>query len=506
MVASARARLLQGAQSATLQETFRQIADMDSANGPKFSKRALTLLAAQIAGRAYEPMLLELCHLVCAATLAARRRAARQHLQGGGFEWLFWGVQRARADAFRGAFVDAGSDILQVDAEGVVVDYPDGRFEVRFGRMAVLAALMEFLVSTLGYRAVVGALARLGATETSRRAASAAAGDLARQMYALLAEHLPPAQAQRKFAAMTAFLEAAHGPDFSVDAIDDRAVLQFWLRQSSGEASAPDDFRGFRATFLAFLRLRELLCRGAAVADTRAAHAIGQDRSAGELDLAQEAVADAALPADPLSRLQEEPAAAIKAFNKRELARLALPVAETAGVAALSLSYLRSEAFAPLQNRLSQALRRRRDGDIDALIAQGPDSGYADCRLALEHLADHARCVALACLHVLRPAGEGGAQIDFRLGNAARKAFRSLSRAGFESSAATDPARAPAFAAVADALPAILQRLDAVLAALEPADALPALEAEDRKIFQRAFEKLYGDFAAVAAAAEGGAD
>ena len=187
-------------------------------------------LAARVVGRAYEPMLLELCHLLRAALLAGGRSAkgrSTASLGGGvGFEWLFWGVEPARAGAFRAAFSTpairessrhplsiqgsgpaVGGDGLVAGDEAVTLVYPDGRFEVRYGRMPALAAMMELVLSTLGYRALVDMSDSLAAPALRRSAASRAAGDLAHRLYVWLGDHLPTAQAQRKFRAMTDFLE-----------------------------------------------------------------------------------------------------------------------------------------------------------------------------------------------------------------------------------------------------------------------------------------------------------
>ena len=96
MAESARVRLIRAAQSDELREVFRQLADMEGPGGPRFPRRILMDLAARIVGRAYEPMLLELCHLARAALLAgglpAGRRATASGTAGLGFEWLFWGI------------------------------------------------------------------------------------------------------------------------------------------------------------------------------------------------------------------------------------------------------------------------------------------------------------------------------------------------------------------------------------------------------------------------------
>lgn len=479
-MASARGRLLAASQSSELREVFRQLADIDGPAGAKFTKRVLTALAARIVGRAYETPLLELCHLVRAAEIAAKGS------RGGGFEWLFWGVEVARPSAFRAAF-DDGED---AEKEGATLRYPDGSFEVRFGRMPLLAALMEFLVSFLGYQVAADAAARLGAEGVSRRTVSEVAKGLARQLYAALRDHLPTAQAQRKFGLITEFLQQEAGDEFTGHDIDDRAVLNFWLANPASDSAA--DFRGFRTTFLAFLRLRRLLLDSDSLQALAHPLAIGVDVDAGEVDPSADAVLPPLPDEDPLELLHEQPAASIRAYNKRELAVLELPTTETAGVAALRLSYLRAETFGPLQNRLTQALRRR-SGDVAALIAAGPDAGYADCVAALARLSQHTRQVMQATLYVLRRqrADDAGAAVDLAAFAKQRRAFNAINRAGFDRGALEDPGRRAGFEALAGALAPISQALATVLGAFEN-DAWRSSESGDRPVFAAAFGRLYG--------------
>ena len=541
----ARVRLIRAAQSDELRETFRQIAEIDGPYGPKYPRRVLMELAARIVGRAYEPMLLELCHLVRAALLAGaecRAPVAPGRGRGAGFEWLFWGVDEARAGAFRAAFLgadgsgsftvadppamheDTGRTVaggaLHVGDEAVTLAYPDGRFEVRYARMADLAAMMELIISTLGYRTLVASLEPLAAPDAGRGAVAEATRDLARRVYEWLGDHLPAAQAQRKFHAMVAYLEQVVGADFTEEDIDDEAVLRFWLREvtpADGEteaSGASTDFRGFRNTFLAFLALVRVLATGAAIARFERRTPIGADFDAGEIDPAADSATapEGAREENPLARLQVEPAAAVKALNRRELALLQLPVGENEGVRSLPRSYLRAECFGPVQNRLSQALRRKAGAaELAAVVAAAPDPGYRAQMAALEQAHAHVRRVAKACLYVLHRMGAGGGwnegaraggedapgggtvpALDFRLLGEARKAFDGLNRAGFERSATSDPRLAPAYGALAEELPGVSERLGALLRTLGPPDSWAAAEAEDRPVFSRAFVRLYG--------------
>ena len=542
MAESARVRLIRAAQSDELREAFRQLADIEGPAGPRFPRRVLMNLAARIVGRAYEPMLLELCHLARAALLAggppAGRCATTGRAGGLGFEWLFWGVEVVRAGAFRAAFSGyvvrgtsdrrgssahcapaiAGDGLIAGD-EAVTLTYPDGRFEVRYGRMVGLTAMMELLVSVLGYRALVEALNPLAAPTLRRSAVSRAAGDLARRLYEWLAHHLPTAQAQRKFRAMTDFLEEVRGPDFSEEDIDDEAVLRFWLRhalpparsgaETGDRPASSGDFRGFRTTFLAFLALVRVLGEGAELGRFERRVPIGPDMEAGEIDPAGDGykAEGGTAQEDPLAPLQEEPAAAVKVLNRRELALLALPVGESAGVRRLPQSYLRAECFGSVQNRLSQALRRRAGtAELSALAAAEPHPGYRGHIEALQTTAAHLARAARACLYVLHRAraGRGAdsdepASLDFRLLGEAKRAFEGLNRAGFECSAPDDPRLTAAHVALAEHLPAVVEYLGGALRVFTSPERWAAAEAEDHPVFADAFSRLYAEGAAESA-------
>ena len=538
---SARARLVRAAQSDELREVFRQLAEIDGPEGPRFPRRVLMDLAARIVGRAYEPMLLELAHLSRAALLVGARpaegwRSKHRAVAGIGFEWLFWGVEEARTGAFRAAFSrlaahgscpslracgerHTGDDDLVVGDEAVTLVYPEGRFEVRYARMTNLAAMMELLVSVLGYRALVAVLDPLAAPALRRGAISGAARSLARRLYAWLADHLPAAQAQRKFRAMTAFLEEAYGPDFSQEAIADEVVLRFWLRHAvppvdggndtRGAAIAAGDFRGFRTTFLAFVSLLRVLEAGAALGRFERSVPIGPDGRSGVIDPAagRQDLHGMAEDADPLARLQEAPADAVKVLNRREVALLALPVGESEAVRRLPRSWLRAECFGPVQNRLSQARRRRAGAaELAVLATAAPDPDYRSRIEALEKTAAHLARAAQACLYVLHRGralcgGTGApATFDFRVVSEARRAFEGLNRAGFERSAPHDPCLVVAHAALAEHLPIVIERLGTVLRVFSSPERWTAAEVEDRPVFADAFGRLYASQGAGAAA------
>ena len=269
--------------------------------------------------------------------------------------------------------------------------------------------------------------------------------------------------------------------------IDDSVVLAFWLARGVDEDA--EDFRGYRTTWRGFLRLIRVLAEASVLESIESpAHLDAVvDRTVGAVAAAPDAV-------DPFEALLEPPAAQVKALTKRQLRLLAVPVGDPAGVAHLPLSYLRAVVFGAVQNRLSQALRRRAAGDeIAGLVAAGARADYGGHLAALEEAAEHVRHVSRACLYVLRrqTRGAGNRAVDVEGLAEARAAFKALNRTGFDGGALSDPDRRAAFVALADILPDIADRLRVSQRALEACD-WRAAEADDGMVFSEAFGRLYG--------------
>lgn len=483
-VLSAAHRVITAGQSPALRDLFRSLAEIEGANGPKFSRKALHVLAQAIACRSYERMALETVHLVRAAALTAGRF---------GFEGVFWGMDQASASAFRGHFAgrtEMPGRLAGIDG-GVELRYPDGHFAIRYGRMPVLSAFLEFTVAAIGFTALSDILDGVDGPNCNVSAQSKAANALSRALYDFLGDHLPSVQTQRKFRSLIAFLERDLGRDFRPDAIDDGTVLDFWRDASTGEGGEGGDFRAYRTVVLAFLRLVELLEDGDALARFEHMHAIGPDREAGEVDPGEDAYLAIAewAPDNPLAAFAEPPVDAVKFLNKRETDTLTLPAEEGDRLLRLPLSYLRAETFGTGQHRLIQALRRKAGRtEIRDIARDAATESYAQRIDLLRKIDLHLEKVALASLHVLGTGQDETAQ-------RARKAFESLSRQGFDASRTGDPDIQAAFSTAAGPLADLRARLRDLLTRLEGGPDWTKAYAADRDVFADQFLILYGDAA-----------
>jgi hypothetical protein len=541
---SAERTAIEGGRSAALEQALRTVAETDLGSGPKYSVPVVRELTRTISTRAYGRPLLELMHLIRIAEAAGGRH---------GWPAVLFAVPVARAAGFRGAIQRAaagcrafGSDFELVE-DGVEIVYPDGRFRVTYGRMAFLAALVEFAITALGWRAVDGVLRAWLEDRFALRATGPHANALARLLYDHLKDHLPAVQALRSYRRLTRFLAATRGGGFGLDDLDDAAVLAFWL---AGDASGeePGEARTFRGALEQVARMRTAMRAGAERRSVDRAAPIGGDRAAGEVDpdtlLGVLEAHDG--PADPLRLLAAPPAAAIKFLTGRETEALDLIAALGPQAPALPLSVLRAETFGAAQSRLTQAARRRASPTELATLAVLADcESYAERLDYWRRLDGQLRRIALAALAALLDAGraeavgeilahapdadlsglravaasDGGDRVvslgeralggvlaaladPTAVGSAAagvvaeaRSALRAVSRRGFSAEERRDPAGIDGFAAGApavrsarEALARVRRAVDAVL----PPDDRPGRFAGDRAVFAGRFAELYG--------------
>lgn len=411
---------IDGGHSAALEQALRTVAETDLGAGPKYPAPVVRDLTRTISARAYGRPLLELMHLIRIAEAAGGRH---------GWPAVMFAVPVARPAAFRGVIQKAaascrafGEDFELVE-DGVEIRYPDGKFRVTYGRMAFLAALAEFAITALGWRAVDTVLRGWLDDRFALRATGPHANALSRLFYDHLKDHLPAAQALRSYRRLTRSLVTLRGENFGLDDLDDDAVLAIWCgdpADAAGEVPADDpagagDTRTFRSVLEQMARLRTAIQVGAERRSLAAAAPIGGDRGRGEVDpdtlLGVLETHDG--PGDPLRRLAAPPAAAIKFLTGRETDALDLIAALGPQGPALPLSVLRAETFGASQARLTQAIRRRAGStEVAALAALGECESYARRLAYWERLDDRFHRLALAALAALLDAGRAEAAAE----------------------------------------------------------------------------------------------
>jgi hypothetical protein len=160
---------LEEAKSEVLRATLAGVCESTAVDGgPRYSEKVCRELARIIVCRSYAKPLLELSHLLVAASAG-----------GGRYEDVFWGMPRASAGDFRRAFsaLDGTHPNIRVARNGISHDDGAEGFQITYTRMPLLAALLEFMVMSVGYAEVddmTGILRRADAGSDSVIAAARA--------------------------------------------------------------------------------------------------------------------------------------------------------------------------------------------------------------------------------------------------------------------------------------------------------------------------------------------
>ena len=534
--------LIEEGKSDELIAALRCVAETTVNGNAKFSPKICRELARVIACRSYASAVLETCHLVVFASVCDA---------GGRYEPLFWDSGPARPGAFK-AFVEAAVPLapsIRADPTGVAIDYGDGAFTVTFGRMAFLSAMVDFLMTALGYTDMDDLLEPLtGGFVPDRAVVTETANAVSRRIYDYLKTCLPTAQAQRKTRHMVDFLKHRLQGRIGPEDIDDTVVLDFWLEASTGGGETAD-FKAYRTVFRMAARLGDALGHALERQRMDNPRSIGSDRQAGEVDPGEilDAVTELDEQPDVLELLEEPPAAGVKFLNGRETDVLEGLLTGCRPARTLALSVLRNAVFGKAQARLTNHLRSKPDvKTLGRFIDESAVTDYAGQVDDYETLRGHLERVLLAALFALvrmrrataidlllglypdldlkhlaqeltGPGVLGGNVVPLRgqtpterfldmlnvterldgelarIMGEARTAFRALTRKGFNDSDLEDEAIGNGFAAGAPALLTARRDVAAFLDVRISGIDWRAAFADDSETFRRQFHVLYGE-------------
>jgi hypothetical protein len=395
--------------------------------------------------------------------------------------------------------------------------FPDGEFELGYGRMPLLTALLEIVVTIVGYEAIDQILSDMTTGAADEAAISDAANAVNRLVYNWLKDHLPGTQAGEKFETIVRFLSST-GKDGSVEISDD-TILAFWQRQNDGQGGA-SDFRTFRSALGGFVDFLRAVETGSTRSMVSFARPLGTDHDAGEVDpMFDDDDAPAGAWQTPLALLDMPPADAIKFLNKRERDDLDLLMDCGPLAIDLPLSVLRCEVFGTVQGRITQALRRKvAKKEIHQLAACGEAEPYGERTGRYHDHEQHLLRVQKAVLHALTSDDVDDEDTEARqpetsdtsnviplfgrntLTDTAREqsqdAFKTLNRKGFSQNDLDNPDIREGFSIGAGALVQARDHLAdflVVLARLQTGDEdLAQVFAHDRTTFSDLFAAMYG--------------
>ncbi|WP_417796060.1 hypothetical protein [Terasakiella pusilla] len=532
--------LLEAGKSEELAAALHTLSETEVNGEPKYTPAICREIGKMIVCRTYATPLLELCHLIAAASQLSGPK--------GRYEYFFWDSGLARSGSFyaycKQNLIARPTDSLSLTQQALTLHLSDTNFAIQFGRMPVLSALLEFLLTSIGYSELDETLQAVTRKIPKKQEVSACANELSRQLYAYLKDHLPTAQSQRKYRQILAYCEN------DVSTITDPLILDFW-QDASRETDKSSDFKTFESVTLGFIRLIQAVEGAEDLAALRHTASIGMDRDAGEIDpnMLSQTLDTVQETLSPLLKLAEEPMAQIKFLNKLEAQNLEHLLNAGTLALRLPLSILRCNVFAKPQARLTQALRAKASPeDLQAIIAAGPEETYQDRQIAYQNLiaqiqrslyaslyalSQNRRREAISLLLKLAPGIDftplGTHLIDREVGDnvvtlqqstiadhfmtilkdenevgadiaevmsQAETAYKGMSRKGFKEAAHTQSDRSEAYIEGANLLFEISQDIEAYLERLEglplAGNGWQAQFSHDRATFSTQFSHIYG--------------
>jgi hypothetical protein len=495
---------------------FRAIADVTAPDGaPKYPPvpviRWLARVMAGMGGGPNKDMpVFELCHLVQALNAAddgtppADRRMS-----------FFFGIETARPLLYRAWFRErvAGlpNDRVELGAEDLAITYPDGSFTVRFGRMPYLSALYEFLSGMNGFAhfdLINQVFDEMGDASVSFRHVQDVSNRIATELRRYRRNSLPRVQYDEKFDKVFAFL-AADGAASRLR-ITDRNILDFWQIHSESM-----EYRRYKTVFDLFVAMVQSLDEADQSAGVAHAASLGPGREHQEV----EASADGA---DIWENRNDwtSPLAVLDAiggdinFLKKRRERAPIEALMSYGPIAQRLphAFLRLDAFGPVQTAITTDLQVKRGAEsVAARLTCKDVEPYLEKKERLNEILEHVRQLQKASLHAiyvgeaaedetvvtLFPEESHDVDALTLAREDAAKAFRTLTRKGFDEALLLDPNHVQAFRDAAGALLRIDAQLDHFLVTMSRLDGsaenLASRFDEDRETFSHQFQTLYGE-------------
>jgi len=376
---------------------FRSIGDAVTAKGrPVHDRSTVINLTTSIASRSYGPELYRAVHLL--AALAITDTSIDQLI--------------LPESPITGSAVIA---LLQngKPADGLVIEThilcfgihgnSGEQMKISARQLPAAVALIEFLIESLGFEAIHQAYEKLTQNLDSAKI-SAVTKKLSAALYQFLGEHLPSASNRQMVQLLSNYILNTQKGITSINPEDitDELIYEFWCAHANDDSVS---FRLFATAAQAWVTYRNAL--NLASTDAFSLHvSIDQMQEDGQIDRVHhyqsqsylddddypkpgtsslaEIVLDINAPSQWLHDLVSPPCDSIKLFTKVEQEYIAFPLMAGSAASALLLTCLRVAVFSPLQNKIVQTKRSKRNKDDirecdDAtLFEKISDDAYSD--------------------------------------------------------------------------------------------------------------------------------
>ena len=207
-----------------LLDLIRTIFDNTVADGrPRHSDQARQNLLKVLAGHSYAKVIFPLCHFL---SFSAQNGIALYH-------WFAMSqpvTARSLGQGLQSAASTPASARRQTIAEA---SHHNQTFDVNLVHIAKHSALLDLILEVVGYDQLEAFYNRL-ATAKNRHGVTAISNDISREIYHFLKNHMATASAEKKARSLRDFLAARYGADrpISVSDIDDELIVDFWIQFS----------------------------------------------------------------------------------------------------------------------------------------------------------------------------------------------------------------------------------------------------------------------------------
>ncbi len=370
-------------------------------SGPKYRQKDIDNLSQMILCRNYGKATLELSYLLLAVFLCKQtKKGSTQKV------WLdfFWLEEAITPKRFRAAFDDIPESVqpyLSLNEQGLTIRLLNGEFSLSPTRIATLASFLEFLVYVDPAVLQQGALFDLGGEIPPSKyesiyepIAKTLASNLQKILYRYLADHLQPAQQQRRFRHLWAWLseyQNRQGQESNI-AINDAVILTFWKQATEGNDDSLG-FRRYRTVAENFFDLR--VAMQCVEAQQNVTHSM-------DIELPPEVLQQVLTTSDG-DCLDVTPLTKTPKFLTKQQAETCQPITEVGDTASvMALTIMRMRCFGDWQASLVQALRNKSNDHLRELLSDEKQVlTYSEYRKEIIQLQKAFEQASASGLHVL---------------------------------------------------------------------------------------------------------
>lgn len=368
--------------------------------GLKFRHQDVNAVVQSVVCRNYGKSCLELSYLLWAIIHRDQQHhCATRHSPLLDFFWLSPDFSPAGIRSFFSQ-ESHGETAVTVEQQGLRLDIGGSEFVISPTRVGYLAVLFELLIN------VDPGIIALGETQLKSGAVrdiKSLSSELQKRLYEFLNQHLQPAQQQRRFRLILAWLQSRADGRPLTELITDPQILSFWqqmaVADTTGEEASGLGFKRYRTVAENFITFVQAYQSGQQLQQVDHATAIGIDHVQGEihpehLDQLLSAISEQELDIDWLAT---DP----KFITKQQL-NLLQPLANCQwALRQLPITLARMQLFGDWQAEIVQASRGKDPQQLLTKLASTDVTSYAEYLEQLDGLAESLAKVVLAIVDIL---------------------------------------------------------------------------------------------------------